>query len=44
VDSLLDQVPAAGMAVRGRDVVDLLRPVYRIAGERAAPAPPPGER
>jgi uncharacterized Zn finger protein len=33
VDSLLDQVPD-GISVRGRDVVDLLRPVYRVLGER----------
>jgi uncharacterized Zn finger protein len=33
VDSLLDQVPAGGILVRGRDVVDLLRSVYqRLAG------------
>jgi uncharacterized Zn finger protein len=29
VDSLLDQVPASGISVRGREVVDMLRPVYR---------------
>jgi uncharacterized Zn finger protein len=44
VDSLLDQVPANAIAVRGKDVVDLLRPVYRALGERAATTPPPIER
>lgn len=43
VDSLLDQVPAGGITVRGRDVVDLFRPVYRALGERAAIAPLPAE-
>jgi uncharacterized Zn finger protein len=28
-DALLDQVPALPLAVRGRDVVELLRPLYR---------------
>lgn len=36
IDSLLDQVPSDGLTVRGRTVVDLLRPVY------AALAAPPG--
>lgn len=44
VDSLLDQVPGNGIAVHGRDVVDLLRPVYRALGERAATTRPPAER
>jgi uncharacterized Zn finger protein len=44
VDSLLDQVPVGGITVRGRDVVDLLRPAYRALGERAVTAPPPAER
>src|SRR3954469_2609365 len=44
VDSLLDQVPGIGITVRGRDVVDLLRPVYRALGEHAATAPPPAGR
>jgi uncharacterized Zn finger protein len=44
VDSLLDQVPADRILVRGRDVVDLLRPVYRGLGERAATTPLPAER
>lgn len=39
VDSLLDQVPESGIAVRGRDVVDLLRPLYRALGERASRTP-----
>lgn len=33
VESLLDQVPPAGITVRGRDLIDLLRPVYRALGE-----------
>jgi hypothetical protein len=28
-DALLDRVPALPLAVRGRDVVELLRPLYR---------------
>lgn len=32
-DSLLDQVPAGGILVRGREVVDLLRPVYQRFAE-----------
>jgi uncharacterized Zn finger protein len=43
VDSLLDQVPSNGIAIRGRDVVDLLRPVYRTLGESAATTPLPAE-
>jgi uncharacterized Zn finger protein len=31
-DALLDQVPAFPLAVRGRDAVDLLRPLYRSLG------------
>jgi uncharacterized Zn finger protein len=41
-DALLDQVPALPLAVRGRDAVELLRPLYRALrddGDR----PPPGE-
>lgn len=38
VDSLLDQVPPGGIAVRGRDVIDLLRPAYRVLAE-TTPAP-----
>lgn len=44
VDSLLDQVPANAIAVRGQDVVDLLRPVYRALGERAGRTSLPAER
>lgn len=44
VDSLLDQVPGTGITVRGRDVVDLLRPVYRALGEHAATTPLPAGR
>lgn len=44
VDSLLDQVPGAGITVRGRDVVDLLRPVYRALGEHAGTKPSPAGR
>ena len=36
VDSLLDQVPPSGLLVRGRDLVELLRPVYGALGEAAA--------
>jgi uncharacterized Zn finger protein len=36
VDSLLDQVPPGGIIVRGRGLVDLIRPVYRVLGEPAA--------
>jgi uncharacterized Zn finger protein len=44
VDSLLEQLPANGITVRGRDVVDLLRPVYRALGDRrATTAGPAGE-
>jgi uncharacterized Zn finger protein len=32
-DALLDQVPAFRLAVRGRDVVELLRPLYRALGD-----------
>jgi uncharacterized Zn finger protein len=32
-DALLDQVPAFPLAVRGRDAVDLLRPLYRALGD-----------
>jgi uncharacterized Zn finger protein len=32
-DALLDQVPALPLAVRGRDVVELLRPLYRALAE-----------
>jgi len=32
-DALLDQVPALPLAVRGHDVVDLLRPLYRALGD-----------
>lgn len=32
-DALLDQVPALPLAVRGRDVDTLLRPLYRALGE-----------
>jgi len=32
-DALLDQVPAFPLAVRGRDVVELLRPLYRALGD-----------
>lgn len=39
VDSLLDQVPPTPIAVRGRDVIDLLRPVYRALGERTEAQP-----
>jgi uncharacterized Zn finger protein len=35
VDALLDQVPPLPLAVRGRDAVELLRPLYRALG----PAP-----
>lgn len=44
VDSLLDQVPTAGITVRGRNVVDLLRPVYRALDEQTATMPPSTER
>src|SRR4051812_28270982 len=37
IDSLLDQVPATEVAIRGRGLVDLLRPVYQALGEAAAP-------
>jgi uncharacterized Zn finger protein len=36
VDSLLDQVPPRGLVVRGRDLIELLRPVYGALGEAAA--------
>jgi hypothetical protein len=32
-DALLDQVPALPLAVRGHDVVELLRPLYRALGD-----------
>jgi uncharacterized Zn finger protein len=32
-DALLDRVPPLPLAVRGRDVVDLLRPLYRALGD-----------
>ena len=32
-DALLDRVPALRLAVRGRDVVELLRPLYRALDE-----------
>jgi uncharacterized Zn finger protein len=32
-DALLDRVPALPLAVRGRDVVELLRPLYRALGD-----------
>jgi uncharacterized Zn finger protein len=32
-DALLDQVPALPLAVRGRDAVDLLRPLYRALSD-----------
>ena len=32
-DALLDQVPPLPLAVRGRDVVELLRPLYRALGD-----------
>ncbi len=38
VDSLLDQVPSTGITVRGRGLVDLLRPAYRALGEASASA------
>ena len=44
VDSLLDQVPSAGITVRGRDLVDLLRPVYRAPGEAMGMDSPRVER
>jgi uncharacterized Zn finger protein len=44
VDSLLDQVPSTGITVRRRDLIDLLRPVYRALGERPATTSPPAER
>jgi hypothetical protein len=31
-DALLDQVPALRLAVRGRDAVGLLRPLYQALG------------
>jgi uncharacterized Zn finger protein len=34
VDSLLDQTPRDGITVRGRPIVDLLRPLYRTLGNR----------
>lgn len=41
VDSLLDQLPAGRILVRGHDVVDLLRPVYqRLAGPTGMEASP----
>lgn len=43
VDSLLDQVPASAIRVRGRDLVDLLRPAYRALGEHPAAKPPADE-
>lgn len=42
VDSLLDQAPPCGIVVRGRALVDLLRPVYRALGEAAEAGPPEG--
>ncbi len=33
-DALLDRVPALPLAVRGHDVVELLRPLYRALGDR----------
>lgn len=42
VDSLLDQVPAGAILVRGRDVVDLLRPVYQRLGGPTDIDPFPG--
>jgi uncharacterized Zn finger protein len=38
VDSLLDQVPSTGITVRGRDLVELLRPAYRALGKTASSA------
>jgi uncharacterized Zn finger protein len=35
-DALLDQLPAFPTTVRGRQVLDLLRPVYRALGEAPA--------
>lgn len=32
IDSLLDQVPQGAVTVRGRDLVDLLRPMYQALG------------
>jgi uncharacterized Zn finger protein len=32
-DALLDQLPALPLATRGRDAVDLLRPLYRALGD-----------
>jgi uncharacterized Zn finger protein len=37
VDSLLDQLPATEVAIRGRGLVDLLRPLYEVVGDAAAP-------
>jgi uncharacterized Zn finger protein len=44
IDSLLDQVPGTRITVRGCDVVDLLRPVYRALGEHRATMPLSTER
>jgi len=33
VDALLDQLPPVGLTVRGRPLVELLRPAYRVFGE-----------
>jgi uncharacterized Zn finger protein len=38
-DALLDQVPALPLAVRGRDAVELLRPLYRALGDGADAGP-----
>ncbi len=38
-DALLDQVPALPLAVRGRDAVELLRPLYRAVGDGGDAAP-----
>jgi uncharacterized Zn finger protein len=38
VDSLLDQVPSTRITVRGRDLVELLRPAYRALGKTASSA------
>lgn len=40
-DALLDQVPALPLGVRGRDVVELLRPLYRALADDGD-GPPPG--
>lgn len=42
VDSLLDQVPAGGILVRGQDVAHLLRPVYQRLAAPDDPAASPG--